>query len=405
MIKRICTVLLFLAVVGIHSSIAQSIRGKIIYVHPSQVVKFKFRSSVDNYSFVNRDDARLFNVKPAGNRSLLINSVAQLSRSSNLVITEGGNTHLFILMSKNQLDAQTETVYDFSKRQDATDLVKNNNAGAQYVSKASVSGNVETKPAPVETSKPKETSKPTDGVNTVSESPAPVTVIPVSQTSVQKTTPPVDQKPTVSQKAVSNPPVTKAAGEVTATNSKAGVALPSNQKSTTSNEKLVEATPSWSDSVRYDLYVQAGDSLAWIARDYKNALKWYDSALRVRPDATLPKKQIKAVKQLQSQSDQLAAEKQRKDRFDNAMVHYKKADAFKTERKYPEAHQEYKQFLEIADTTKLSAYTSSQLYYINEAKDYVVRLQHYLPKPVVNTAPPPVADNQGKKKKGKKKKG
>src|SRR5688572_29595703 len=177
MIKRICTVLLFLAAVGIYPSIAQSIRGKIIYVHPSQVVKFKFRSSVDNYSFVNRDDARLFSVKPAGNKSLLINSVAQFSRSSNLVITEGGNTHLFILMSKNQLDAQTETVYDFSKRQDATDLVKNNNAGAQYDLKTSESANIETKSAPVETSKPAETSKATDPVKTVAESPAPVTVI------------------------------------------------------------------------------------------------------------------------------------------------------------------------------------------------------------------------------------
>ena len=234
MIKRICTVLLFLAVVGTHQSIAQSIRGKIIYVHPSQVVKFKFRSSVDNYSFVNRDDARLFNVKPSGNKTLLINSVAQLSRSSNLVITEGGNTHLFILMSKTQLDPQTETVYDFSKRQDATDLVKNNNAGVQYVSKTTESVTVETKSAPPviskpETSKP-ETSKAPDPVNTVSESPAPVTVIPVSQTSVQKTATPADQKSTVSQKAVSNPPANNTSVPVTTTNSKAGAALPPIQK-------------------------------------------------------------------------------------------------------------------------------------------------------------------------------
>ena len=184
-------------------------------------------------------------------------------------------------------------VNDFSKRQDATDLVKNNNAGVQYVSKTTESVTVETKSAPAviskpETSKP-ETSKAPDPVNTVSESPAPVTVIPVSQTSVQKTATPADQKSTVSQKAVSNPPANKTSVPVTTTNSKAGAALPPIQKSTTSNEKLIEATPLWSDSVRYDLYVQAGESLAWIAKDYKNALKWYDSALRVRPDASLPK--------------------------------------------------------------------------------------------------------------------
>ena len=184
--------------------------------------------------------------------------------------------------------------------------------------------------------------------------------------------------------------------------------MPTSQKSVSSTENLnesygtkpiVEATPSWSDSMRYDLYIEAGDSLAWIAKDYTNALKWYDSALRIRPNATLPKKQIKAVKQLQSQSDQLAADKAKKERFDKAMIHYKKADALKTERKYPEAHAEYVKCLEVADTTRLSEYSSAQLYYINDAKDYTARLQHYLPKPVIYTPPPPAVETNKKKKK------
>ena len=432
MIKRICALLLLLIVMGIYHSSAQSIRGKIIYVHPSQVVKFKFRSAIDNYSFVNRDDASLFSVKSTGNKSLQINSLAQLRRSSNLVITEGGNTHLFILMSKDHLDAQTETFYDFSKKYNATDLVKSNNAGMQYVSKTTESQNTarEKKDATVE-------SRPTEAANVTTDAAAPMTVTPVSQTSVttsstaadQKSSTVVDQKSAiivekkpapiaekkpatlvdaksstvVDQKSTSvqKPASTPTQNDVS-TNSNAGSSLPSSQKATPSNEKfvpVVEASPSWSDSVRYDLYIQAGDSLAWVAKDYKNALKWYDSALRIRPGATLPKKQIKAVKQLQSQTDQLTVEKQRKDRFDQAMVHYKNAEAFKAERKYPEAYQEYKNCLETADTTRLSEYTSSQLYYINDAKDYVVRLQHYLPKPVVNTPPPPVAEQPKKKKK------
>ena len=213
-------------------------------------------------------------------------------------------------------------------------------------------------------------------------------------------TAPASQKPTQSSANVQNVTSNTAGSKNTA-----GVALPPSQKSVSPTEKpkpIVEAIPSWTDSVRYELYIEAGDSLAWIAKDYTNALKWYDSALRIRPNAALPKKQIKAVKQLQLQSVQLAADKAKKDRFDKAMAHYKKADALKAERKYAEAHAEYTKCVDAADTTKLSEYTAAQLYYINDARDYVVRLQHYLPKPVVDTPPPPAPVEPEKKKKRKK---
>lgn len=374
-LKRIITVLLILLIAGFHPLKAQSVRGKIIYVHPSQVVKLKFKSAVDNYSFVNRDESRLFNVKLSNNRTFMINSLKQLMRSSNLVITEGGNTHLFILVYKDQLSEGGETFYDFS------DLSKNpaggqqNPAGVKYVSKPKV----------VTT---------TTGSNTVAVAGPP----PVKNDVVEKK---VDSKPvTNTVNTVTTLPVTqtslKTNNEHTGGTKSAGsTAAPASQKSS----QVIAPSALLPDSVRYELFIHHGDSTAWIAKDYRSALKWYDSALRIRPDAPFPKKQIKAVKQLQAQMEAADAIKQRTTRFNNAMLHYKKADALKQEKKYPEAYEEYKQFLQTADTTQLSQYSSSQLFYINEAKDYLVRLKHYLPKPVVNTPPPPVEEKSKKKKK------
>lgn len=95
---------------------AQSVRGKVIYVSPAQDVKLKFRSSVSNYSFVNKSQAAAFKIKTAG-KSVHINNLLEISRPANLVVTEGSNTHLFILEYKASLDAATETVYDFSSKE------------------------------------------------------------------------------------------------------------------------------------------------------------------------------------------------------------------------------------------------------------------------------------------------
>ena len=112
--KQIYTLFIALTLLGttLH---AQSLRGKPIYVSNSQEVKLKFKSSVDNYSFVNKIEANRFNIKVYGNKNVVITSTTPNFKTSTLVITEGNNTHLFILEYKEQLNNQT--VYDYSTKE------------------------------------------------------------------------------------------------------------------------------------------------------------------------------------------------------------------------------------------------------------------------------------------------
>lgn len=114
---RAAVLLFTLIIVGNMCAYAQSVRGKVIYVSSLHDVKLKFRSAVSNYSFVNKSHASSFKIKLSGSRNFQINSVAENFKSANLVITEGSNTHLFILAYKSSLDASTETVYDFSSKE------------------------------------------------------------------------------------------------------------------------------------------------------------------------------------------------------------------------------------------------------------------------------------------------
>ena len=81
------------------------------------------------------------------------------------------------------------------------------------------------------------------------------------------------------------------------------------------------------------------------------------------------------------------------------MEDYKKADKLRVERRFEEAYKGFKTFMHQIDTNNLNEYQSSQLLYINQAKDYIARLQPYLPKPKPETPPPAVQTKKGKKKK------
>ncbi|HYF32966.1 MAG TPA: hypothetical protein VD993_17700 [Chitinophagaceae bacterium] len=406
-IRRFCTVLLFLVIIGIHPSGAQSQRGKIIYVHPAQVVKLKFRSAVDNYSFVNKEESRLFNIKLANSRTFLINSLAQPARSSNLVITEGENTHLFILVYKGNLNADTELVYDFSNRNKSSTTSPNTTAALKQTPQPG--GSLST-----QDSRKAKTALPAE------EPPA------TSTDNVTYSVTPANSKPPV-QTAESNNEATTVQKNITAANNVAttdytskpveNVQLtPKQEKTTTADVKTASYATTQSmelyvpdaaaiDSMRYEHFIHLGDSIAWIAKDYKAALKWYDSALHIKPQAAFPKRQIRAVTQLHLERETLAADRLRKARFDSALQHYKKAEALRVQQQFAPAYNEYKQFLSRIDTTSLAAYKSSELYYINQSKDYLLRLQHYLPKPVVKAPPPPVPDDTPRKKGKKKRRG
>jgi hypothetical protein len=111
------TALLFIFIVLANvQAYTQSVRGKVIYVSPVQDVKLKFGSAVSNYSFVNKSQATAFKIKQSG-KSLHINNALENFKPANLVITEGKNTHLFILAYRSSMEVSDGTVYDFSSKE------------------------------------------------------------------------------------------------------------------------------------------------------------------------------------------------------------------------------------------------------------------------------------------------
>ena len=109
-------VLIFLS----SSLFAQSMVGKKIFVSPSQEVMIKFPAVITNYNIQNKESANLFETRITNNRNLSINSNIPNFKSTNLVVNEGGNTHIFILEYKEVLDGMKESLYDYSKRKTAT---------------------------------------------------------------------------------------------------------------------------------------------------------------------------------------------------------------------------------------------------------------------------------------------
>lgn len=155
------------------------------------------------------------------------------------------------------------------------------------------------------------------------------------------------------------------------------------------------------ETEKYEHILHIADSTAWIAKDHKAALRWYDSARILRPAATYPGKQIAAVRQILHEKEVLEKKRLRTAQFNAAMADYKKAESFRLERNYPEAYKGYSGFLAQLDTLHLNEYPSAELHYINQAKDFLARLQQYKPQPevIIETSP---ADKKTKKKKKRK---
>lgn len=151
-------------------------------------------------------------------------------------------------------------------------------------------------------------------------------------------------------------------------------------------------------NVRYEAFIHMADSIAWMAKDPKASLRWYDSARILKPQETYPKKQIVAINQNLLNKDVLAGKQQRSQIFNEVVSDFKKAEAFRTERKYEEAYELYSGFLVKLDTLHLGEYMPGELYVIKQAKDYLSRLQNYKPKPKIETM---IAPGDGKKKKKK----
>jgi hypothetical protein len=445
---------------------AQSLRGKIIYVSPTQEVNLKFRSVVENYSFVNKVESGRFKIKVSNNRNLRINSLVSAFRPANIVITEGENTHLFILAYKDKL-AESEIVYDFSSKEKLQDETYRLTKGSSPPAKQPAQPNnmvvtqainkVEAQPAQKELDtkyadlvaladkayndnkldeanglytaalvlKPndswcnarlnvirdiKDSEKPqevkTVAIETKSKNPAktndnaaPKSSPVVTQKNEPKAVPPVEQ-PKVSitkQQPLEQPK--------TAVNNQ-----PANQQVTSQpavdviNQQEYDdiRLAQMRDSIRYDEFIHLADSAAWIAKDYKSSLKWYDSAQKLKPQASYPWKQKRVVKQLYEEKEFNEARERRTTAVNRAMESYKRADRLRVERNFPEAYKGFAEFLKLMEAPDIKQpYLSSESYHINQAKDYLLRLEPYIPKNNPAVQPAPVVEDQKKKKKKK----
>ena len=154
---------------------------------------------------------------------------------------------------------------------------------------------------------------------------------------------------------------------------------------------------------KYDEFIHLGDS-SYVVKDYKSALTWYDSARKLRPNATFPKRQITAVNQELLTIAETARKKKRTDAFNDALPYYKKADTLRSHQRYAEAFTNYTEFLGRLDTTEYDEYQGSEQLYITKAKEYLTRLERFKPQPEIkiDSLAPPIREDNSKKKKKKK---
>lgn len=423
---------------------AQSLRGKLIYVSSSQPVKLQFGSRVTNYSFIERSQAALFKIDFSGKKNLSISTAGAKFKYASLSVSEGNNTHLFMLEFKEPLNASSELVYDFSSGEKLNEEVQKgkmvlNNAsareafGKQEISTVVFSAGTPTPNTAVDAikteppselpdretallntaikdsvvvakSKPNPSSDKTQSVKLVTEASnaskmATATSKPELKSPVKPATTNVSLPEAKNNNIPANKPlitepkkntVFKPESAVTETK-KSAIPAPEPVDTETTEININEG---------YELLIHLGDSTAWIAKNFEASLRWYDSARKVDPQATYPRKQIAAVKQVMN--EQLAEDrKERSAKFQLAMPDYKAADALRVDRKFDEAYKGYSKFLSQIDSTRLHEYMSSELHYINQAKDYLVRLQPHLSRPKVEVAPPPPLEDKKIKKKKK----
>jgi hypothetical protein len=157
------------------------------------------------------------------------------------------------------------------------------------------------------------------------------------------------------------------------------------------------------ENARYDSAIARGNR-ALAARQHNDAIDYYRQAKVIRPNETYPDKQIAATNQEMLDLGILERQQVRSKAFNAALPYFKYADSLRVHNKYEEAWVGYGDFLSRVDTVNTKDYMRSEIYYINLAKGYMVRLDRYKPVPkqeVIQVAPPPAAPDKKKKKKGK----
>lgn len=162
---------------------------------------------------------------------------------------------------------------------------------------------------------------------------------------------------------------------------------------------------------KYETAIVAADSLAFVSKDFVEALKYYRQAAESRPSESYAQKQINY---LQGELNRKAKEEvdakkeeERKVKFTRGMAAYDSAITVTKLLRYEDARNYYKEFLTLVDSSELNKYQYGYRALIKSAVDKIKDIDEYLartkPKQIIQVAEPaPAKEDDGGKKKKKK---
>ncbi len=165
------------------------------------------------------------------------------------------------------------------------------------------------------------------------------------------------------------------------------------------------------NNAKYDTSIVVADSLAFVAKDFVVALKYYRQAAELKPSESYAQKQINY---LQGELNRKAKEEvdakdeeERKAKFTVGMVSYDSAIAATRQLRFEDARNYYKKFLTYVDSSDLNKYQYGYRALIKSAVDKIKDIDEYLartkPKQVIQVVEtvPVKEEATGKKKKKK----
>lgn len=156
------------------------------------------------------------------------------------------------------------------------------------------------------------------------------------------------------------------------------------------NNKLAAIAKEKENEEKYKIYVDMGDSLGFFMKDYSAAIKWYKEALALKPNETLPQRQIKYFEGEISKKDSIELEQKRdvarKQRFKEGMDAYDRARTAVRDQRYEDALADYREYLKMIDSLELNDYQYGQASLIKTAKDKINDIEAYLERTKPNNA-------------------
>ena len=132
---------------------------------------------------------------------------------------------------------------------------------------------------------------------------------------------------------------------------------------------------------KYEMFVSIGDSLIYQAKDPDASLRWYDSAIALKPQESQAKKQYNYANYVILQRDSIKMEEENKEAFNKAyneaVAYFKDGETARIEKRYGEAYKDYTLFLNKVEPFNKKYYSSTQSYNISQAGEYSKRLASF----------------------------